>query len=191
MKIRIISWNVKGANNPEKRKLIKAFLKSQRANVICLQETKIKAINRGLVGSLGARRFLDWGAINAVGASGGLVVFWDSRVLTLKGLEKGNFTISCRFKNLNDNFVWVFTGIYGPTENTIRELLWNELGAFREQWEDPWCLGGDFNTIRFPRERNREGRITRGMRRFSQVIDDLEVKDIRVRGPFHSERGAE
>ena len=129
MKIRIISWNVRGANNPEKRKVIKAFLKSQRAVVVCLQETKIRAMNRGLVRSLGAGRFLDWGVVDAVGASGGLVVFWDSRVLALEGLEKGNFTISCRFRNLNDNFVWVFTGIYGPTENTIRELLWDELGA--------------------------------------------------------------
>ena len=111
MKIRIISWNGRGANNPEKRKVIKAFLKSQRAVVVCLQETKIRAMNRGLVRSLGAGRFMDWGVVDAVGASGGLVVFWDSRVLALEGLEKGNFTISCRFRNLNDNFVWVFTGI--------------------------------------------------------------------------------
>ena len=155
MKITIISWNVRGANNPEKRKVIKAFLKSQRSDVVCLQETKIKAMNRGLVRSLGAGRFLDWGVVNAVVAFDGLVVFWDSRVLALKGLEKGNLIISCRFRNLNDNFVCVFMRIYGPTKNNIRELLWDELGAIRGLWEDPWCLGGDFNIIKFLGERNK------------------------------------
>ena len=57
-------------------------------------------------------RFLDWRAVNAVGALGGLVVFWDSRVLALEGLKKGNFIISSRFRNSNDNFAWVFIGIY-------------------------------------------------------------------------------
>ena len=31
--------------------------------------------------------------------------------------------------------------------------------------------------IRFPSERNRVGRITGSMRRFSWVVDDLELKD--------------
>ena len=47
MIVKIISWNVRGANNKEKRKIIKAFLRSQRTDVVCLQETKIKDTNRG------------------------------------------------------------------------------------------------------------------------------------------------
>ena len=48
-----------GENNLEKRKVIKAFLKYQNADLACLQGTKIKAMNRGLVRSLGTGRFLD------------------------------------------------------------------------------------------------------------------------------------
>ena len=36
--------------------------------------------------------------------------------------------------------------------------------------------------VRFPRERNRAGRLTGPMRRFSQVIEDLELKDLTLRG---------
>ena len=38
---------------------------------------------------------------------------------------------------------------------------------------------------RFPIERNREGRISGSMRRFSQVIDEIELKDLSLQGgPF-------
>lgn len=39
------------------------------------------------------------------GGGGGLV-FWDSRVLELNGMEIGHFSISCRFKNVRDGFCW-------------------------------------------------------------------------------------
>ena len=78
---RIFSWNVRGVNNVEKRGIIKAFLKMQKANLICLQETKLKGITRGMIRSLSVGRFVDRVACNSVGASGGILFFWDSRVL--------------------------------------------------------------------------------------------------------------
>ena len=102
-----------------------------------------------------------------VGASGGIVVFWDSRVFQLIEEEESRYTISCRFRTFDENFQWVFTGVYGPTDGGSRELFWEELGAIRGLWDDPWCIGGNFNMIRFPRERNREGSISGSMRRFS------------------------
>ena len=56
------------------------------------------------------------------------------------------------------------------------------MGAIRGLWGDPWCIGRDFNGVIFPNERNREGKITRSMRRFPQVINDLEMKDILAQG---------
>ena len=70
---------------------------------------------------------------------------------------------------------WVFTGVYGPTIKTFRDSLWEELGAVKGLWDEPWCIGGDFNIFRFPWERNREGRISRDMRRFTQVIEEMEL----------------
>ena len=70
-----------GANNGEKRNLIKALIKSQKADLICLQETKLKGVLNKLVQSLGAGRCMDWVAANVTGASGGIIIFCDSRVL--------------------------------------------------------------------------------------------------------------
>ena len=100
MKIKILSWNVRGANDRVKRKVIKALIKSQRADLVCLQETKIKDMSRGIVHRLGVERCLGWRAMSARGAAGGMVVFWDKRVLELVGMEVGIFSISCHFKNV-------------------------------------------------------------------------------------------
>ncbi|RVX19928.1 hypothetical protein CK203_004741 [Vitis vinifera] len=55
-------------------------------------------------------------------------IFWDSRVLELAGMEVGLFSISCRFKNCEDGFRWIFSGVYGLTMKRYRELFWEELG---------------------------------------------------------------
>ena len=185
MKIKILSWNVRGASDRVKRKVIKALIRSQRADLVCLQETKIQDMSRGIVHSLGVERFLGWGAMSARGAAGGLVVFWDKRVLELVGMEVGLFSISCRFKNCEGGFLWTFTGVYGPTLKRYRELFWEELGVIRGLWSDPWCIGGDFNVVKFPTERSRKGRLTESMRRFSEVIEELALRDMPLHGgPF-------
>ena len=63
MKIKFLSGNVRGANDAAKRKVIKTFIKMQRVDVVCLQETKFKEVSSGLIRSLGAGRFLDWAAL--------------------------------------------------------------------------------------------------------------------------------
>ena len=41
MKLHILSWNVKGISERDKWKVIESLIKSQRVDLICLQETKI------------------------------------------------------------------------------------------------------------------------------------------------------
>ena len=59
MKPNILSWNVRGANDNDKRKLIKSLIKSQRVDLVYLQETKIYEMSVGLVRNLRVGRFLD------------------------------------------------------------------------------------------------------------------------------------
>ena len=185
MKIRLLSWNVRGANDSSKRKLIKALIRNQKVDLFSLQETKIHAMTDGGVRSLNTGRFLEWGTLDASGSVGGILISWDKRTLEVLDLEVGQYSVSCRFKNVEDGFVWMFTGVYGPFTIEERECLWEELGVIRGIWEDPWCLGGDFNIILFQRERSRQGRLTTTMRRFAQIVDELGLVDLLMqRGLF-------
>ena len=48
MKIKILSWNVMGANNAEKRKLMKAYLKMQKVDLVAFRRPNLKKLHTGL-----------------------------------------------------------------------------------------------------------------------------------------------
>nr|CAN75065.1 hypothetical protein VITISV_005160 [Vitis vinifera] len=89
----------------------------------------------GVVHNLGVDRCLEWVAVNAKDAVGGVLVFWDNMVLQSVGME---------------------VGVYGPTLRGEREGFWEELGVIKGLWSDPWCVADDLNMIRFPSEHNRD-----------------------------------
>ncbi|RVW43928.1 hypothetical protein CK203_072334 [Vitis vinifera] len=131
------------ANDCDKRKLIKGVVRNQKADLVCLLETKVKDVSTQLVNSVGVGRFLNWDSVDARGTAGGLLLIWDNRVLESLEVESGGYSISARFRNCSDGFSWIFSGVYGPVIGSEKEDFWEELGAIRGLWEDPWCIGGD------------------------------------------------
>ena len=93
-------------------------------------------------------------------------------------MEMGKFSISCCFKNCDDGFCWIFTRVYGPTMKLDREDFFSKLEAIRGLWDEPWCATRDFNMIRFPSERSRGGCLSSTMKRFPEVVEDLELRDL-------------
>ena len=84
------------------------------------------------------------------------MVFWDKRSLELVDLEVGLFSVLCRFKNVEDGFLWNFPKVYGLVLSSIREDFWDELGATRVLWGG----GGDFNVVRTPSDTTKNHQIT-------------------------------
>lgn len=120
--------------------------------------------------------------MEARGQSEGIFVFWGNRVLDLIEMENGAFSVSCCLKNCEDNFVWMFTRVYGPGLTDEGGNFWNELSDIRSLWNDPWCVGGDFNAVKFPEKRRNCQRISTSMSHFSEIIEDLEVIDLPLIG---------
>ncbi|RVW59937.1 LINE-1 reverse transcriptase-like [Vitis vinifera] len=104
----------------------------------------------GMVKSLGVGRFLDWRTIEAAGAAGGVLICWDKRSLELLEWEEGQFSISCKFRTVENGAIWVFTGVYGPFTKEDRECLWEEFGAIRGLWGEPWCVMNDLELVDLP-----------------------------------------
>ena len=54
MKIKILSWNVRGLNDREKKRMINSIVRAQKADLVCFLETKVQGISLKVMKSLGA-----------------------------------------------------------------------------------------------------------------------------------------
>ena len=59
MSLRLLSWNVRGLNNPQKWEVCKNLLKEWKCDIVCYQETKLTSISSSVVRSLWGSSFLD------------------------------------------------------------------------------------------------------------------------------------
>ncbi|KAG2706151.1 hypothetical protein I3760_05G090600 [Carya illinoinensis] len=168
---KILTWNVRGLNDINKRLRIRSLLRPWKADIICLQEIKLKLITR-TIRSMWGCQYVGWAYKPSDGASGGILVMWDKRVVENVDEFVGEYSVGYLFKNSEDDFVWAFTGVYGPNSECERRLLWDELADLR----------GDFNVTRFPSERSGGGRQNHAMGEFSNFISELELMDIPLMG---------
>jgi exonuclease III len=132
MKLKILSWNVRGLNLVEKRMKIKSLLREWKVDVVCFQETKVQVVTRELVQSLWGCAQVDWCYLGAQGASGGILIMWDRRVVE-KVEWVGCFTVACSFRSICDDFTWAFAGVYGPNRDNDRLMLWEELSSLMDR----------------------------------------------------------
>ncbi|KAG6654081.1 hypothetical protein CIPAW_05G121300 [Carya illinoinensis] len=156
----ILSWNVRGLNVLNKRLRVKNLIHKWRGDVICFQETKLKSVNTSIVRSLWSCHYVGWVDLVVEGASGGIIVMWDRRVVELIDHYVGDFMVACHFKNVDYGVEWAFAGVYGPNLEIFRRALWDEMAGVCCCWDLPWCSGGDFNVKRFPSERVGDSHLT-------------------------------
>ncbi|RVW93551.1 hypothetical protein CK203_028813 [Vitis vinifera] len=126
-----------------------------KMKILSWNETKIQAMSDSIARSICSGRFLDWKAVNAEGVSGGILICWDRRSLDILDWEEGQFTLSCRFRNVENGAIWIFTGVYGLFSKVERDALWDE---------------------------SSQRRMNSAMRKFAEIVDDLGLMDLPLQG---------
>ncbi|RVW76691.1 hypothetical protein CK203_047573 [Vitis vinifera] len=137
--VRGVEWNTERTESQEIRKrrekihskelMEKSKFERELKRLECSVNYEKGANDGGVARSLGSGRFLDWRGVGCGWqAAGGLLICWDKRSMEVVDWEEGQYSLSCRFKNVEDGAVWVFTGVYGPFTKEAREGLWEELG---------------------------------------------------------------
>jgi len=62
---------------------------------------------------------------------------WDRRVVEKVEEAMGYFSVSCKFKNVGDQFEWAFIGVYGPNLNKRHRKMGEELIGLISWWDFP------------------------------------------------------
>jgi hypothetical protein len=113
MKPKLLSWNVRGLNEDDKRSRVENLLRKWKADIIC-QETKLECISNRIIRSLWGSHYADWCCVPSNGASGGILLMWDRRVAKKVGAYTGEFVATVSFRNVHDDSAWAFARVYGP-----------------------------------------------------------------------------
>ncbi|XP_028099816.1 uncharacterized protein LOC114299300 [Camellia sinensis] len=153
MKLKVLSWNVRGLYEKDKRLAVRSLLRNVRADVICLQETKMEVLGGDVVREIWGGRFVEWSYLPTVGTAGGVLLCWDNSVVVKKDEEVGE-----------------------------RGSFLGELGDVAHQWCEPWCVGGDLNMVRWSVEKMGNTRVNRSMWAFSAFTDELNLVDLPLQG---------
>jgi len=126
MNLKILSWNVRGLNDFQKRLIVKNLLREWKCDVVCLQETKLSPLDRQMVCSLWSCPYVDWVALDVVQTAGGVLIMWDRRVSERLEFTVGSFFVSVRWQGVGDGFSWVCSGVFGPNDNNARGQMWDK-----------------------------------------------------------------
>ncbi|XP_028064362.1 uncharacterized protein LOC114267521 [Camellia sinensis] len=179
--MKLLSWNIRGIGQSEKRRKIRNIVQERMVDVLFLQETKKVGVSKELVKSIWPYDDLEYMSVDADGFSGGVLCVWKASVFSLaKCCSSRNFLILSG--TILPRFNCVFVNVYAPNDVTRRGVVWNALRNLKAKYVDPWCLGRDFNEVRSMGERKGCLRRDKGMREFNEFIEGVELYDVPMQG---------
>lgn len=144
--MKIIMWNVRGLNAPNKQHILKHCISDSKPDLMLIQEKKMNASEISLFEQkLGARQLKH---SPAIGALGGLAIIWDYRTLSFTPLEIKKNWIGGDVVSYKNNLRFKLINVYGPIQNKDKVKVWKELESFLRSFpNDLSIIGGDFNAI--------------------------------------------
>jgi hypothetical protein len=101
---------------------------------------KMEVINDKVIRSVWGCMYVDWIYLGSMGASEGILLMWDRRVVEKIKECVGRFVVACVFRSVTEICEWAFVEVYGPNDNGVRSILWDELGGLMNVWDKPWCV---------------------------------------------------
>ncbi|XP_073367969.1 uncharacterized protein [Aegilops tauschii subsp. strangulata] len=174
-------WNIRGLNTPARRTAVRQIAEAQRANILCLQETKLESWTPSVVRELGGARLDGCAVLPAIDTRGGIAVLWDKSMVNFVTHAVGNFSITGKVSLIQDRLDFWLTTVYGPVDDTRKDDFLAEIAHAAPPQGEPWLLNGDFNIIYEARDKNNLNLNRRIMGMFRAAIDRAGLREIKCK----------
>lgn len=174
-----LCWNCRGVGNPRTVRVLSDLVKSLNPDFLFLSETISKADKVEQIRiKLG---FSHCFAVDCVGHSSGLGVFWRNNV----GCEISSYSQNHVDVNFLQNNVaaWRLSCFYGFPERTRRQSSWDFIRFLANKYDIPWCIMEDFNDLLY--DSDKWGNIAHPRNLFEgfrSAIDDSNLSELDLHG---------
>ncbi|KAL7129060.1 hypothetical protein ABFS83_13G037900 [Erythranthe nasuta] len=182
MLMNCLFWNCQWLGAPLTIHTVGNIIRRHNPKLVFLSKTKAAS-------TLGNKLMNKWNlfglAVDRVGRSGGLALFWQKDIQ----VELVSFSQNHIDAGVMENTSctkWRFTGIYGCPDSKSKSFTWQLLRSLQSQSYLPWLVGGDFNEILDNSEKQRgavrqPGRVAA----FRETLDECGLTDLGFNGvPF-------
>ncbi|KHN34609.1 hypothetical protein glysoja_011162, partial [Glycine soja] len=182
----ILSFNSRGLGNGIKRSAIRKLTLANNVDILCIQETKKESIDKTFCQYLWGDDNVSWEFVPSISAAGGLLCIWDndSFVVDRRVVDRGYILLEGTW--MKENKRVCITNVYAPCDLQGKREQWDEIKLLRSSLQDgPWCVVGDFNSIRHQHERisssQSVGNFT-STSEFNSWISDMALEEVRSVG---------
>lgn len=107
----VLNWNIRGLNDLDKQKAVRAKIEESACSMVCIQETKMPHLDCSIMKKIAPKRFDKFVFAPSIGAPGGILVGWNDATLEGAVHETLNFAITIDFKARHNAAKWRLTTV--------------------------------------------------------------------------------
>jgi exonuclease III len=181
-KWKFLYWNVHGLNSDSRQRDVRSKIDDSECDIICLQETKCECFDWHFIRKFCPKRFDNFVFAPSVGSSGGILVLWNSAIFDGLLIESKKIGLRIKFTSVHNNASWMLVCVYGPCQGVDRDNFVSWLYNMSIPSVENWILLGDFNFMRSPENRNKDGGNINDMFIFNEIIGHLGLLEFPLKG---------
>jgi hypothetical protein len=159
--MRRIIWTSNRFKDPNKHKFISNLTRENNLNFITIAETGRSEFAPRFLKNLCTRRDYLWHSKAPRGRSGGILLHVDLQMYDIGTIEEGDYYVKFHLCNKSDIFKWALVMVYGPAQDDLKESFLAEMVNMCSHERLSLVMGGDYNILRHPSEKNNDRYQTR------------------------------
>ena len=178
-----IFWNCNGFADCKKYRFLSDLTKEKKnLDFIALSKTGRAKFPQSTLNNICAGRDFLWHCMAPRGRSGGMLLGVNLLSFDIGEIEEGDFLIRFKVRHREDDYKFNLISVYGPAQMDHKAQFLSEVVRVCSKEALPIVIGGDFNIIRRPDEKNNDNYNDRWPFLFNAVIDSLNLREIEMSG---------
>lgn len=175
---RFLSWNVRGLNDRVKCSVVRSFIKSSKASVVCLQETKLSSTSLDKFNSFCGYHLREFRTVDAIGTRGGILTAWNPYLFDCLQHWAGTHLLNTLLRQKIDGCLFLISNVYGPTGIITKTPFFDEIRYTSALSQGLWLVMGDFNIILSLQDKNGIPSNISDILAFRATVNDTGLFDV-------------